>query len=344
MISAFCDVCLAFMSVGIMSGSIYVLGADWGSLAPNYFDKYAYIGISVSLGIMVLVGVNCVAIRHQKSGDKQKDDDMTTEPSDSGTTPGPWCCRCISNKKLLIMHNLCLFVLLVCTSISLFVIYSMRTSFNETATLLKDGETVSYDTFEGSYSDKFNDLFFAAADSCGTYSWFWDIVDEECANVSSISQSDCSCSRVSCAADESSCDTGNTVDCAYDLCRSGLLEYMYAQLETIFIMVLTLWCVVALDYLASTMLTCYNPRASFIEVLKKNGTVKMHYLNSMGGGNGKSGSKDGGDMSLNEQMAAVQGRGAVLGTPVLHFAKKTPDYIRGAVSVNSSPADTSKSK
>ncbi len=265
------DVLILLLGVFLFVMSIIAFTSDFTKMYPELFERAGITMILMSAFTVVIVLLSIYGVRYQT---------RTTDSRDMGSAPTTkifW-----TGKRLLILHNLCVLTLFLFSIFFFITIYSMLASFDKTNDKLADGISIEYDSFEREYSSRFNEFYFDAQNECASkYRWMWNLVEDECSYLTDSMLEEqcgaCGTTTGTCAVnlDRTNCLVNNVATaCPYDHCRYGFTKYFARRFTVAWVLAICVFVVLALDYITSTFLMCYNPEASYIQVLMKTGIIE----------------------------------------------------------------------
>jgi hypothetical protein len=261
-------------TVGILGCAIttiafcaFLLISEEINIAPDGFETWCVAGLILSLGLMALMGLNCIATRLQpKKGIKSL-----------------W-----NGKRLLLITNFLSTAVLI---LLIFVFFNFRTARNSLKNtkqnLLDDpNAAIPLDINEVAVATKLNKFFFEAIIAC-TYTWIWDIIDDNCkyvlrSSILKLQQVQCvrteclATAQEFCAATVEGCSGSETKFCPYQLCRQGMIDYMLNATSALYLFLTMFVVCLGINYVLNFFLACFNAKDSFADILRKNGTLKVH--------------------------------------------------------------------
>ena len=155
---------------------------------------------------------------------------------------------CWTGRRILALYQLTLLLTIIGDVWAVSKLMTYVKSFEDADAALAQGipsSEVVYDTLESSTANRFNQFFFSATTTCtdAKFIFFWSWVNDHCDDV--LTQNSCmGCADYSitaCWADEHTCLVGTELveaggdgdlsNCAYELCRRGVLQYLIEYLR-----------------------------------------------------------------------------------------------------------------
>jgi len=253
----------AMFGLTLVGLAIYVLSANWGSLDPAFFRGGGVVLMLFGLLVTCVAYLGCLGVQNQRRKSPYTE----------------W-----QGMRLLGIYQVCLTLALAAEIYWLAYSLDGVNSLRIAAMGFDSNNPPVYGSLETIFSSKFNDFFFAAQLSpfCPDlkYVWFWSFVNSVCGSTNTnMQQTTClKCndySVASCDADAEQCYTSGatykSVGCPYNVCRKGILDFIYKMLApfSYFIVAFVLFHVVLL--ILNCLLICFNPRDTDEKIRAKNG-------------------------------------------------------------------------
>lgn len=250
----------SFCAIVLMGFSIFVMVGDWGGLDPAFFLGWGMVGLLFGSLILIISVLGCQGVNHQTVR--------------TGFFTG---------KRILTIYQLCLVGTIVGDIFLVTILLVTRNSLDDQLDGIAENDGyVEYNELERQISDRFNDFFFSATESCTDTKTltFWSWVDDHCPEA--MDTANCQgCddySITSCPHDERSCykdiPDGTAPWCPYEMCREGVLNYFTNYISAISIYMLCFTIVQFVLIFLTCMLICYTPRDTMENMLVKAGTIQ----------------------------------------------------------------------
>lgn len=259
----YANVLFTIIGLALMAFSLYAIFANWGSLDKSFFVGVGIVGVLLGFDILLvsIVGFTGVLFNEEYNG--------------------PWSRRRIlAIYEFVVVGALAAVIYLLTTAV--IAVFSLRSTLNKLST---DDYIPPFTTIETSFSNRFNSFYFAAAQACGDkkFDWFWGFINDHCGpEMSQLNCEECAGNPLTrCQPSYNGCIVnGDELTCPYDICRSGVIDYLIHKIKPFSIGVCVVLGVLALIAIMTCMLICYTPRDDLSTQLYKSGTLSGEKYNA----------------------------------------------------------------
>lgn len=235
---------------------IFALSSEWGTLDRGFFLGGGVVTLLFWLFIFLISVIGCIGVNRQTKRE-----------------------GCWTGRRIMALYQLTLLLtIIVCIWVVSRLLIYLKIFEDANDSLAPGSEPVPYDSLETSVADRFNQFFFSATTTCTDpkFIFFWSWVDDHCEGV--ITQESCmGCGDYSitmCTADEELCfGQGDISKCPYDLCRSGVLEYLILYLRPAGTYMLAFTAFQFTLMFFNCLLICFTEKDTLQTVLIKTGTI-----------------------------------------------------------------------
>lgn len=244
---------IAIFSIGFL---IFALSSEWGNLDRGFFLGGGVVSLQFFLLLFFISIIGCIGVNRQTK------------------RTGCW-----TGRRIMALYQVTLLLTIIGDIWIVTKLWAFLQSFERAEESLEPGnEPLPYDSLETAVAERFNQFFFSATTTCtdAKFIFFWSWVDDHCDGV--LTQESCmGCGDYSitlCRADEDACfGDGDNSKCAYELCRSGVLEYMikYLRPTGTYMLVFTVFQFFLM--FLSCLLICFTEKDTLQTVLIKTGTI-----------------------------------------------------------------------